>query len=319
MRPTLRLRAVTAPPSDPGVPLAALRLRRSLAWPVGQAEAECSLSVQPPDAGAKVVIEGAADGDSLKPLFTGRVLRRAQGLWGISLLIEEATGPLTRLHLDKAVSAGTAAQVVGDLCQAAGVEAAVEPPGAQLPSRVLLSNRSAMDHILRLAQMSGWLLRTDTGGKLHAGMPPLAPAGVVLRPQDPVLELRVADDPDEPAGGAITGDGALGVGGPGAESWLLQSLSGISGGDGLPALHLPGLKLMADVTKAATMESLRLRESRFGRTVTLAGIPQADIGEVILLLGFGGGDGPARVVGLEVLWSAEEGLISRLDLQGLGA
>jgi hypothetical protein len=67
------------------------------------------------------------------------------------------------------------------------------------------------------------------------------------------------------------------------------------------------------------MESLRLRESRFGRTVTLAGIPQADIGEVILLLGFGSGDGPARVVGLEVLWSAEEGLITRLDLQGLGA
>jgi hypothetical protein len=319
MRPIVRLRAVAAPPSPPGLPLAALRLRRSLAWPVGQAEVELSRAVEPPGAGDDVVVEGTADGDSLQALITGRVLRMRQGLWGTSLLVEESTGALARLRVDKAISSATAAQAVSDLCQEAGVDATVEPPGAQLPSHVLLSNQSALDHILYLGRMSGWLVRTDAAGKLLAGIPPLAPAGVMLRPQDPVLEFRVDDDPDDPQGGAISGDGALGLKGPGAETWVLQSLSGMTGGDGMPTFHMPALKTVADVTKAATIESLRLQEARYRRTVMLAGVPQADLGEVLLLSGFDAGNGPARVVSIEVLWSAEEGLVTRLDLQGIGA
>lgn len=317
MRPMIQITPVNAPPTADPLPLAALRLRRSLAWPVGQAEAILSPAVEPPNAGAELRISGASHGDQAKPLFTGRILRRQIGLWGSRLLIEESTGPLARLHLDKAVKSATAAQLISDLCQEAGVEAMVEPPGATLPSYAILHGASAMDHILRLARMSGLLVRTDGEGKLRAATPLPTPAATLSR-EEAVLEYQVIDDPHDAPKARLTGEGAMGAKGPGAESWLLQSLDSVAGGDGDLAQHLAGLKTSADVTKAAAALGSLRKERHAERRLVLAGIPPADLGEVILLTGFGPSPAPARLSGITLVWDGQAGLISRLELDGIG-
>lgn len=317
MRPSIRIKPVGASPTADPLPLAALRLRRSLAWPVGQAEAILSPAAHPPEPGAELAISGSADGDGERPLFTGRLLRRQIGLWGTHLLIEEATGPLARRHIDKAVRSSTAAKLISELCREAGVKAVVEPPGATLPVYAVHAGPSAMDHIVRLALMSGLLLRTDAEGKLHAETPLPIPAAT-LRRKEAVIEFQAIDDADEEADIRITGDGAMGSKGPGAESWLLQSLDGLAAGDGARGRHLPALKVAADVTRAATALAAREKEARLVRRLVLAGIPPADLGEVVLLAGFSETPEPARIAGITVAWDAQSGLVSRLVLNGIG-
>lgn len=317
MRPIISIRPVAAPPSADPLPLTALRLRRSLAWPVGQAEAVLSPAVEAPEPGAQLQISGAADGDQAKPLLTGRLLRCQVGLYGIRLLIEEATGPLARLHIDKAIRNGTAAKVIQELCQEAAVQAVVEPPGATLPSYALHGAASGMDHILRLAFMSGLLVRTDTAGKLRAETALPAPVAT-LRKEEAVIEFQIDDAPDAPSETRITGDGAMGSKGPGAEGWLLQTLDSIAAGDGQRPHHLPGLKTAADATRAATVLAMRQKERSAQRRLLLAGLPPADLGEVILLTGFGPSPEPARLAAITIRWDADQGLVTRLELHGIG-
>lgn len=318
MRPVLQLRTKVAPPAAPALPLAALRLRRSLAWPVGQAEAELSPAADAPKAGDEILIEGGLQGESLSPVFTGRVLHHQQGLWSTRLVAEEPAGSLARLHLARAIKSGTAAQTIADLCQEASVSCMAEPPGALLPSYALLDNQSALDHIMRLARMSGMYCRTDTGGRLRVETALPAPNGTVLQPSGPVLDLTVYEDPDEPVAPKVAGEGAMGAKGPGAEAWVLQSADDMSAGDGPAILLMPGIKTKADATRVATAESMAAKESRTRLSLTMAGMPAGDLGEVIMLLNFSAFTGPARITGIELLWSATTGLITTLDLNGLG-
>ncbi|MFZ5816348.1 MAG: hypothetical protein ACOY93_13795 [Bacillota bacterium] len=317
MRPTIHLRPVGAPPAAGPIPLAALRLRRSLAWPVGQAEVVLSPAVEPPEAGAKLQISGASGSGQARPLFTGRLLRRQVGSWGTRLLIEEATGPLARLHTDRAVRSTTAAKLISELCQEAGVPAVVEPPGATLPAYALHFGPSGMDHILRLAAISGLLVRTDTAGQLRVESPLPTPVAT-LRREDPVIDYQAEDGPDDPPGTRLTGDGAMGARGPGAESWLLQSLEAVAAGDGSHSRHMPGLKTAADVTRAAATLALRAKESSHRRHLVLAGLPPADLGEALLLTGFSPAPEPVRLAGITIVWDAQAGLVTRLELNRIG-
>lgn len=316
MRPRAELRVRAAPPSAAPLPVSSLWLSRSLAWPVGQAEAELPPGTELPETGTAVTLTGAADGDQLQPLFAGRVLQARPGAWGCRLLLEEFTGPLTRLHQARTVESGNAAQLAGDLCQAAGLEQFMpEPPGATLPFLALLPGPSAMDYLRKLAFLSGQLLWPDARGTLHMGMPPTAPAGMLKR-DGPLVDWQMTGA-EEDDGPTISGDGAMGSGGPGAAHWLLQDPASMTSGDG-PLRHTPALKAMADVTRAATMAGSRHKEAGRIRRVTLAGIPPADLGEVITLSGFPTGDGPARIAGVELLCSVTTGFLTTLDLQGLG-
>lgn len=317
MRPVIQLKPLKAPPTADPLALAALRLRRSLAWPVGQAEATLSPAVAAPEAGAELRISGSSAGDNPRPLFTGRVLRRQTGLWGTRLLLEESTGPLARFHIEKTVRSSTAAKLISELCQEAKVQAVVEPPGATLPSYTLHYGPSAMDHILRLAAMSGLLVRTDAEGRLRAVTPLPTPAGT-LRREEAVIEYQVQEPADEEPEPRLTGDGAMGAKGPGAETWLLQSLDSLAAGEGKCPAHMPGLKTSADVTRASTALATRRKESQAQGRLLLAGIPPADLGEVLLLTGFGPSPQPARIVGMTILWDGAAGLVSRLELNGIG-
>lgn len=291
MRPKISIRPVAPPSPDP--------------------------AVAAPETGATLQITGAADGDQARPLFTGRLLRRQVGLWGSRLLIEEATGPLARHHVDKAIRNSTAAKLMQELCQEAGVQATVEPPGATLPAYALHWGPSGMDHILRLACMSGLLVRTDVEGRLHAETALPVPVET-LRREEAVIEFQRDDGTGDSSEVRITGDGAMGSKGPGAEGWLLQSLDAVAAGEGGRTHHLAGLKTAADVARAATALTIRQKERAAERRILLAGLPPVDLGQVVLLTGFGPAPEPARLAAVTIGWDAGSGLVSRLELHGIG-
>lgn len=330
MQPAVVLQPASGAAPAGGIPLAALRLVRSLDWPAGQAEAELSGAVQPPDPGAAVTLTAAADASAAAAvIFTGRVLRREVGPWGTRLVLEEATGPLTRLRVDAVFKSSTAAAVVQDLAGRAQVQASIEGTGAQLPFFAVLSSRSAMDYIVQLALLSGWLLRTDAhgtlkataGGALGAAAGAAASAlggGGALGPASgPVLGLSADALDGDPPTPALLGDGAYSRQGPGAESWLLKDPSALKAGAGPGVLLLPALKTPMDVQAAQMGLHQRLAEATRERRLLLMGPPPADLGDTVTLTGFPGVGPQARVAGIGVLWHARTGLQTQLTLHGL--
>jgi hypothetical protein len=321
MQPAVALHPLTGPAPPGGIPVTSLRLQRSVDWPAGQVEARCSGSVKLPAPGTVMSMTATAGADSPPAvIFTGRLLRRESGPWGGYLLIEEATGPLTRLRVDATYESSTASAVIQDLAGRAKVTASVTGSGAQLPFYAVLSVRSAMDYLVELGLLSGFRLASTVEGTLTA-VPAISPGpltGTVLGPgSGPVLGLIATDCDDKPATAVVVGDGSFATLGPGTQSWVLKDPSALKAGAGPGLLLLPGLKTPADVQMAEKGHSQRLAEASRPRRLSLMGPPPADLGAVITLTGFPSGDGPARVAAIHVLWHVQTGLQTQLTLFGL--
>jgi hypothetical protein len=322
MRPTVALRPLLGPPTAPPLPVTALRMQRSLAWPIGQVEAELPLTTTPPDAGTLMLLTAQADSPGAPtPIFTGAVLRVEQGSTAIRLVLEEATGPLARLRVNTVYRSTTAAAVIQGLAAQAKVKAAVAGPGAQFPVYNVLATRSAMDHIVELALLSGFRIFTDTTGTLRAVPinPPVPAPGPSLGPDaGAVVGFAAAASAAEPPVATVIGEGAFSRQGPGAESWVLKDASALTDGSGPTVLNLPALKTPADVKTAAAARTSRLKEAAAERHLTLLGPPPADLGAEVTLQGFAAGNGRARVAGIAMLWHVQTGLQTHLTLHGLG-
>lgn len=328
MQPTVTLRSVSGPTPAGGFPISSLRMQRSVGWPVGQAEAELSGAAEPPSPGAAITVEAAAGkGGSAAVIFTGQVVRLARTAAGARLILEEATGPLTRLRVDTSYQSTTASAIISDLAGRAKVKASVMGTGARLPGIAILSSRSAMDWILHLALLSGFRLATRADGTLvaeSAGGPAAAAAAAgalagasAFGPQaGPVLGLTETAAAAEPVLPIIFGDGAFTRQGSGAETWVLQDPSALKAGSGSDVLLLPALKSPADVSAAESGLTARLEEAARERHLHLMGPPPADLNGMIMLQKFPYGNGPARVAAIDVLWHSRTGLQSRLTLHG---
>lgn len=321
MQPTVALRPVAQPAPAGGLPVSSLRLSRSAGWPVGQAEAELTGAVEPPAPGAAVSITAASGRDGAPaPIFTGRVLQVTRTARGSRLVLEEATGPLTRLRVDKTFTSATASVVIQDLAGQAEVAAQVQGAGAQLPFYAVLASRSAMDHIVELAFLSGFRLSTTADGMLKAvpAAAPAVPATQAFSPSaGPVIGQAAAALDGDPPSPKFTGDGAYTKQGAGAESWVLQDVSAIEAGDGPEHCALPALKAPADVKTAQSGWQKRLAEAAQERQLVLMGPPPGDLGDAIALQEFAEGNGQARIAAIDLLWHSELGLQTRLTLHGL--
>jgi len=302
-------------PGGGELPVAALRLDRSLAWPVGVADAELSALAAPPDPGVEVTLAASVTGRSAT-LLTGRVARREPGPRATRLTIEEPTGALARLRVDKAFKSATAGKVIRDLCGEASVTPGTIEPGATLPAFAVMQERSALDQILRLCTASGLLARLDTGGKFHAATPLPVPLALLKAPAA-VLDWSVAEAPEGETGVTVSGDGAMGLKGPGAESWIIKDVSSMTAGSGGLLLQLPELKTAADVAKAQLVAEQRHKEAAKTARLTLADVPPADLGEVITIAGFGALDGAWRITAIAVRWGVPAGFTCRLSLAGV--
>ncbi|MDF2629561.1 MAG: hypothetical protein K0R39_3392 [Symbiobacteriaceae bacterium] len=309
-------RLTISPAGGGSLPIAALRLDRSLTWPVGVAEAELSALASPPAPGAAVTVEAATTGPVTK-LLTGAVRLSEPGPRSIRLLIEEPTGALARLRIDQVHRSATAGKVIQGLANEAGVTPGTVEPGATLPAYAVTQDRTALDQILRLCTASGLLARTDTAGKLHAATPLPVPTVIITAPAA-IIDWSVAQAPDvEPAKVTVSGDGAMGRKGPGAENWVVQDLSSMRAGSGGAALHLPELKAAADVAKAQQIAQMRLQEAAKTAKLTLADLPPADLGEVIAIAGYGALDGAWRITAIRVRWGVPNGFTCHLSLSAV--
>ena len=72
------------------------------------------------------------------------------------------------------------------------------------------------------------------------------------------------------------------------------------------------------MTRAATALAMQQKERAAERRILLAGLPPVDLGQVILLSGFGPAPEPVRLAAVTISWDVQNGLLSRLELHGIG-
>jgi hypothetical protein len=224
-----------------------------------------------------------ADGNEL---FAGVVSRTSPGVTGGSFQAVETTAALAQLRLDRSWVSTTADQVIADLCDAAGVGVVRSPvPGATLPVYTALREATALDHVLRLARASGMIVWTSGDGDLHIGPAAMVPGAVVLDRRQAIVR-QSAGGQSAPDTVQVTGAGALGSGGPGAESWIVEDVSTIAAGpaDAASWLGESALAMRADVERMQQAESARLRAESQPLQLVVAGAPGIDVNDGFTLM-----------------------------------
>ncbi|MEM7588392.1 MAG: hypothetical protein AAF560_33700 [Acidobacteriota bacterium] len=303
--------------AGPALPTVAVQVRRTLAWPVGQATIELPAGVAAPAAGSEVEISVAGDEGPRQPLLSGRVASREQGLTGARLWVAERTRALADLHLDRSWQSTTAGSVIGELARAASVPALAFSPGAILPTLTLTRERSALDHALRLARASGLTLWVDGRGQLRLTSALPVPGRLRLDRRRALAEAEVEEVDAGDAGVTVQGEGALGKRGFGTENWVLSDPAAMIAGDGPAVLSHALLKTSADVRQLALAETSRRREQARPRQLTVAEALTVDLFDVVRLAGFTEREEAARVVALDTDFDGRCGYRCRLQLQGV--
>jgi hypothetical protein len=84
----------------------------------------------------------------------------------------------------------------------------------------------------------------------------------------------------------VIGSGALGTGGPGAETWIVEDPSSISAGpdDAVAFIAEPVLAMRADVERMQQAEDLRRRVEAQPLTLVLGGCPGVDLNQAFTVL-----------------------------------
>lgn len=297
------------------LPAYRVSIRRSLDWPVGEAEIDLPLSNLAPAIGTMVTVRVTdADEDAPFLLFTGEVSRREHNPRGSRIQLRELTSRMAVLRVDREYPATTAGAVIRDLASTAEVPLGEVDPGATLRSFTLLRERTALDHAIRLSRVSGLVLRTQGDGSLHATPPPTDAASSPLDSRMPIAWARqqvrahVRDV-------YVTGEGAFNTSGEGAESWLRADPSSLSAGtlgDNASIEHWPVIKTDEDISRLAAAESRRERESSRCIEFEFATPIPVDLGQLVPITAIAGFDGAVRVTGLWITLDAHRGYLCRL-------
>lgn len=298
--------------SDP-VPVQSVRLDRDLAHPVGCALVVLPLGVAAPAAGNAVTM-AFAQGETQTDVMTGAVAQRVDGLTGTTLTVLEPTSALMVPMAAKSYGATTAGQIISDLCSGADVPTATVLPGATIPHIVLRSDGTMLDHVRRLAEVSGLLVTTTTAGALNTvattvpvpGTPPAIDRAALAR--DDAQAAAVATDT------RVVGAGAMGSGGPGLSTLPLADpgLVTAGGGDAPHARHRAVIRTLADATMAQLAMQARRQAAQGGLTVTTPLLEDLSPGDVVLLPDANGLPiHMARLEALHVALTAQTGLLAR--------
>ena len=99
-----------------------------------------------------------------------------------------------------------------------------------LPQYTAVREKSALELMRQLAHLGGLLLFTDGDGDLHIAADLPVPGSTIIGPEDGFIQCA-AQEQRQRTGVYAQGTGALGSGGPGAETWVSAEASALSAGD----------------------------------------------------------------------------------------
>ncbi len=215
-----------------------------------------------------------------------------RNLIGITAVNGGAT--LSRLRINQSYEQQAAGDMVSDLCSQAEVDTDVVESGIDLPYYVIDDRYNAYEHIGRLARQSGYIAHFTTEGDLYFGPEQAGKAVQTFSYANDILELRIRQNNSSAAAVTVIGEGAAGVEGQEAWSWLIKDPGAVTAeaGDGKPRLISDAALRSSDACQAAAdgVAGRTAAQALTGHILT-AGAAAVVVGSIIEII-----DAPGEVM-----------------------
>ncbi|MEJ2559952.1 MAG: hypothetical protein P8186_27785 [Anaerolineae bacterium] len=240
------------------------------------------------DREGEVTIElGYNEDDELTQVMTGGIVSVEPGLTTSRVIGHSAAQKLLRATTNQTYENKTAAQIVRDLANQAGVSVATADDGITFPAYVVDGRRNLYRHMRNLANLSGLDLYINPEGELV--MEKFTNGNMVhtFEYAKHVIELDILQA--DPFAGQVEAFGESPGGGRAEEAWawLTKDFSGNKGtaGSGEPTLLLerPVLRTALSARTAAQAASTRIQQRAVRGRLLIAGRPQVKLGDAIRL------------------------------------
>lgn len=277
----------------------------------------------PPQLGDPVTLQLGYTGDDLTSVFTGTVALVGIEPQSIRLIAHGAAAALLATTVDRTYTSVTAADIVRDLAQHAGVTVTRTEPGGTFPAYVVDGRRSAQHHAHDVADLCGLQLYLDPDGGLVLERFTTGRTVHVYRYGQHLTEVDPWRRPPAADFVRAYGESPGTANGDQSWAWLVADFSASAGtasgpaGSAVPAgvlLERAALRT-ADLARLAAQAELRRVQARAaGAQITGAGRPEVALGDAVRLADVGSADGAYQVRAVRHRLSRRHGFTTSAEL-----
>lgn len=257
------------------------------------------------------------DDTQLEPVFTGKVVRRALGIEGVTVDAAGSFQYLLASNFNLVYEKSKAGEIVSDLAGRTGVTTEAVDGGVEFPAYALGDERAAYEHLRHFADLCGFDLYADREDKLiFAPYRPLSTHAFAYGVN--ILSCVLDERTPAFAGVEVYGESPSSLGqGADAYSWMTkQEVKGSAGSaDGLLLrVREPAIKDVDTAGSAAQALLEKISVAKSGRLVAI-GCPEAGLGDGLLISGMPDSslNGEYKITGVMHRVSKQQGFLTTLE------
>ena len=196
---------------------------------------------------------------------------------------------LARMRVNQSYEQQSAGAIVSDLASSAAVDTDVVEDGVEFPFIVLDDRSTAYQHIVTLANKSGFVAYFTTEGKLYFGPFNEGQPVQTFTYGSDIISLQVRSVSPIVGSAKIVGQGAAGSEGQDAWSWLVKDPSSVTGeaGDGSQERLVSDATLRSSEASQAAADSIAAagQLTAVRGFIQVPGAPQVVVGSTIEISG----------------------------------
>jgi phage protein D len=236
-----------------------------------------------PALGNDVILKLGYSGSSLETVFTGTVADVQPGITANRILALSPAGLLLGLRTEKTYLNATAADIVRDLCDQAGVDIDSAEDGSRYAAYVCHGGRNAASHLRLLAQQNGFESYFTPQGKLVFRKFTGNITVHVLEYGKHLVDLQLTANPVFSGQVQVFGESPLDAQGDQAFAWLTKSFNAGVGGSGGPirAVSEAALRTQNAARAAAQAAVKRYQQQDLTGRARVLGKPQIHLGQAV--------------------------------------
>jgi phage protein D len=240
------------------------------------------------DDDAKIEL-GYTDNGGFTQVMIGKVVAVDAGLTTTRILIHAAINLLLRTFIDQTYENKTAGAIVRALASAASVDVDSASDGIDFPAYVVDGRRAVYHHMRELADLCGFDVYINSGGKLVFEEFSGGRTVHVLEYAKHIFKLDLRRNPAEAAEVVSWGESPGASRGAQSWAWLTKDFGSYKGtsGSGTPIslLERPALRT-TEAARAAATAALRALERRTVQgTILIVGAPEVALGDAVRVRG----------------------------------
>jgi phage protein D len=274
-----------------------------------------------PALGDPVSLQLGYAGADLTQVFTGTVVRVEAEPQAVRLVAHCSSASLLATTLDRTYTSVTAADVVRDLAQHAGVTVNRTEAGGTFPAYVVDGRRSAYHHAHDLADLCGQGLYTEPDGGVVLERFTTGRAVHVYRYGEHLIGIEPWQRPSAVDAVRAFGESPGTGRGEQAWAWLVKDYSASVGTAGSSTANLllerPSLRTADLARLAAEAELRRIQARATGAQVTGVGRPEVALGDAVRLTDVGAADGRYQVRSVRHRLNRRRGFSTTLEVWGI--